>query len=214
MPSPFPGMDPYLENPEVWPNAHARLIADIQETLNLIFRPKYYAWIESRIDDEIPETQLQIFESETRRLVTVIEILSPTNKIAGSAGRESYLRKRAELLQSPVQWVEIDLLREGARLLGGKPYPTCDYTVYVSWLRKRPRAKIWPIFLRQRLPIIPIPLLDVDQDAQLNLREVLDKTYDKSAFDVSLNYKSEAIPPLSPDDAAWADTLLKEKGLR
>ncbi len=268
MPSPFPGMDPYLENPEVWPNAHARLIADIQETLNARIRPKYFAWIESRIylsdeldpgrrvlipdvrvsgfsqqsmpprstansststavldvaepievldliDDEITESQLQIFDAEHRRLVTVIELLSPANKIAGSSGRESYLRKRKELLQSPVQWVEIDLLRDGQRILGGAVYPTCDYTVYVSWARNRPRAKIWPIFLRQRLPVIPVPLLDPDADAQLDLGAVLNTAYDKSAFDVSINYRSNPIPPLSAEDAAWADSLLREKGLR
>src|SRR5262245_9153017 len=49
MASPFPGMDPWLEHPEVWPNAHARLIADIQESLNAVIRPKYVALIESRI---------------------------------------------------------------------------------------------------------------------------------------------------------------------
>lgn len=268
MPSPFPGMDPYLENPEIWPNAHARLIADIQETLNAIIRPKYFAWIESRIylsddldpgrrvlipdvrvsavphrthnrtsqpesqtatamldiaepievldliDDEITENQLQIFEADNRRLVSVIEVLSPTNKIAGSAGRESYLRKRSELLRTPVQWVEIDLLRAGERLLGGRSYPACDYTVYVSWQHKRPRAKVWPIFIRQRLPIVPVPLLEPDADAALDLRAVLDKAYDKSAFDLSIDYKSDPTPPLSAADAEWADNLLKEKGLR
>ena len=48
-----------------------------------------------------------------RLVVTVIEILSPTNKVAGSRGRESYETKRQEVMRSPSHLVEIDLLRRG-----------------------------------------------------------------------------------------------------
>ncbi|MEQ8961940.1 MAG: DUF4058 family protein, partial [Coleofasciculus sp. C2-GNP5-27] len=34
MPSPFPGMNPYLENPELWPEVHHWLITAIAESLN------------------------------------------------------------------------------------------------------------------------------------------------------------------------------------
>ena len=268
MPSPFPGMDPYLENPELWPNAHARMIADVQEVLNETIQPKYVAWIESRIylsneddpgrrvlipdarvsvnpeysksllppgpsgagtavldvaqpvevtvlfEDPITESQIQILERDSRRIVTVIEVLSPTNKIAGSAGRDSYLQKRKELLRSPTQWVEIDLLRSGLPIVTRELYPPCDYTVHVSWVRKRPKALLWPIRLRQRLPMIPIPLLDFDPDLMLDLQHVFTRAFDRSGYRFAINYKSDPTPPLSAEDATWADALLKEKGLR
>ena len=31
MPSPFPGLDPYLEQPDYWPECHSRLIVAIAE---------------------------------------------------------------------------------------------------------------------------------------------------------------------------------------
>src|SRR5712692_9172974 len=43
MPSPFPGMDPYIERPEIWPDFHDRLITFIQEALQPQLRPRYVA---------------------------------------------------------------------------------------------------------------------------------------------------------------------------
>ena len=50
MPSPFPGMDPYLEDPTLWPDVHQRLIAYISEYLQSQVRPKYIARIGERIE--------------------------------------------------------------------------------------------------------------------------------------------------------------------
>lgn len=49
MPSPFPGMDPYLEVRGRWPNVHASLISSIREDLREVIRPKYVAHIQERI---------------------------------------------------------------------------------------------------------------------------------------------------------------------
>ena len=49
MPSPFPGMDPYLENRSLWPDFHTSFIAYIREQLQAQIRPKYNARIEERI---------------------------------------------------------------------------------------------------------------------------------------------------------------------
>src|SRR5690348_17395703 len=49
MPSPFPGMDPYLEDPGLWPDVHHWLISGCTELLNQQLRPKYYARIEERV---------------------------------------------------------------------------------------------------------------------------------------------------------------------
>lgn len=49
MPSPFPGMDPYLEDRALWPDVHASLITYIREALQPHIRPKYVARIGERI---------------------------------------------------------------------------------------------------------------------------------------------------------------------
>ncbi len=79
--------------------------------------------------------------------MTVIELLSPTNKYAGP-DREQYLVKRRELLASPVHFVEIDLLRGGPRM-PMQDLPECDYCVLVSRVETRLDAGLWPIRLRE-----------------------------------------------------------------
>ncbi|MEG4446741.1 DUF4058 family protein [Microcoleus sp. AT9_B5] len=49
MPNPFPGMNPYLEHPDFWPEVHHLLIAMIQESLVPQLVPKYRVAIEKRI---------------------------------------------------------------------------------------------------------------------------------------------------------------------
>jgi hypothetical protein len=49
MPSPFPGMNPYLEHPALWAGIHHRLITAIANDLNPYLRPKYIAAIEERV---------------------------------------------------------------------------------------------------------------------------------------------------------------------
>jgi Protein of unknown function (DUF4058) len=48
MPSPFPGMDLYLEDPFFWHQVHSRLIVALANDLGRRLRPKYYAAIETR----------------------------------------------------------------------------------------------------------------------------------------------------------------------
>ncbi|NET38424.1 MAG: DUF4058 family protein [Cyanothece sp. SIO1E1] len=48
MPSPFPGMDPYLENPELWPEVHSRLIVALADAIASPLLPNYYVAIEKR----------------------------------------------------------------------------------------------------------------------------------------------------------------------
>jgi hypothetical protein len=50
MPSPFPGMDPYLEGPAVWPDFHNRLAYQISDVLNRLLPAPYYAQLEIRAE--------------------------------------------------------------------------------------------------------------------------------------------------------------------
>src|SRR3954468_5575683 len=49
MPSPFPGMDPYLEDPGLWPDVHHGIISQMQAFLNPRVGPNYYVRVEERV---------------------------------------------------------------------------------------------------------------------------------------------------------------------
>lgn len=60
MPSPFPGMDPYLEDPDHWPSFHAKFISEIDTQLGGVLGDRYRSDIEKRVyilDDEDPGAQ-------------------------------------------------------------------------------------------------------------------------------------------------------------
>jgi hypothetical protein len=166
------------------------------------------------IEDEIHETRLEVINREQRMVVTVIEVLSPTNKVAGSRGRASYEEKRAEVMKSPSHFVEIDLLRAGVALGARERVPPADYYVHVSLQDRRPKGRVWPILLPQRLPEIPVPLRPEDQDVPLDLQQVLATAYDRAGYDLELDYRQEPVPPLPGNYVEWADGLLRSKGLR
>jgi Protein of unknown function (DUF4058) len=60
MPSPFPGMNPYLESSDLWPDFHHRLIVEIAYLLAPQLAPKYVVAIEKRVYEEIDETPLLV----------------------------------------------------------------------------------------------------------------------------------------------------------
>src|SRR5439155_2180783 len=101
------------------------------------------------MDEEIEEAFLKIIHVESEALVTVIEILSPTNKIRGSRGRVSFMAKRHEIMNTEVHWVEIDLLRAGVPSVTIPPLRRSDYRVLVSRADNRLRTRYWPMSVRQ-----------------------------------------------------------------
>jgi hypothetical protein len=148
---------------------------------------------------------LEIRDRRDMRIVTVIELLSPSNKQPGP-DREQYVAKRAQLLRSAVHFVELDLLRGGPRM-PLEDLPPCDYYALVSRVDERPQAGVWPIPLRDPLPVIPIPLVAPHQDARLDLKHVLDRVYDAAGYEDYI-YDGEPRPPLSTEHAEWARRFL------
>ncbi len=209
MQSPFPGMDPYLEHPALWPDVHHELISGIRERLNRLIRPGYVARVEERTYlpeddvDDIREARVEIIDANTRSIVTVIEVISPSNKIPGSAGRRSFVEKRLEIMRSSIHWVEIDLLRGNVSLdpfVQSRLAPH-DYSVHVSPVELRPKGRVWPIHLEQQLPTIGVPLRAPDADAPLDLQSMV-----TTAYDATIDYAQEPVPPLSKAQAKWAKT--------
>ena len=265
MASPFPGMDPYLERADLWPDFHNTFIVVAREQLATRLRPNFFVGIEERVyicdeadpareviipdigvirrpehdvrvitieggstvevaepivmqtllDEEIREIRLEILDVASRRVVAVVEVVSPANKIEGARGRKSYSDKRVEIMNSPCHLVEIELLRKGKSLLPATAWDKGDYFVIASRAGKdRPDGKVWPIRLHQRLPTIEIPLTPDVPDVALDLQDVVDVAYDRAGYDLTIDYRAEPTPPLRPQQQEWADKLLKSKGLR
>ena len=257
MPSPFPGMNPYLENPRFWLGFHSQFVAAISQDLNAHLGESYIALVEEQIYiHEVDENTLTAsgradvvltlngppgqdtgtagvldapirvivpyaeaealsrVEVRTREgddLVTVVELLWPTNKRPGW-NRDQYLTKRSLVLNSPAHFVEIDLLRGWQRMPLAEQMPS-DYQVLVSRAEQRPRADLWAAGLRGPLPVAPIPLQAPDADAALNIQSLLHRVYDAGAYR-KLVYQFAPIPPLTAQDAAWTETVLAEAGVR
>jgi hypothetical protein len=251
MPTPFPGMDPYLEQRGVWNQVHTSLIVDIQRFLTPRLRPKYHVGIEQRTylallppsDDlvgipdalvvasgagmtmvapalstvapeigvlpqpeEMRERYLEIRALETQQVVTVIELLSPGNKLSRE-GRAEYERKRLDVLSRRTNLVEIDLLR------ASKPFPMqasrqSDYRIVISRNHQRPPDDQYLFDLPQPIPDIPIPLQPHETEPMLPLGALLHHVYDEGGYDLIVDYSRPADPPLREADAAWAHDLL------
>jgi Protein of unknown function (DUF4058) len=147
---------------------------------------------------------LEVRDRFSRELVTVLEMLSPTNKRGDD--RRQYLAKRSEVLDSAANLVEIDLLR-GGRPMPDANRPDCTYSVVVSRPEDRPRCGFWPIGLKERLPEIPVPLRRDDGEARIDLQEVLNHVYDVFGYE-DFVYSGTPDPALSPEDARWSREVL------
>ena len=158
--------------------------------------------IASLVPEEVPVMRVEVRDVANRRLVTVIEILSPVNKMGD--GAIEYVAKRSALMATSVHLLEIDLLRRGGRVLFESDPPPADYYVYLSRFTNRPYTDIWPIGLRERLPVVPVPLLPPDPDVLLDLQRAVDACYELVRYERLLDYTATPPPPpLSEGDAAW-----------
>jgi hypothetical protein len=144
---------------------------------------------------------IAIRDAANNSLVTSIEILSPVNK--GEPGLTQYRQKRQRLYQADVHLIELDLLRRGTRPFDHPRLPTAPY--FVTLTRAQSAAvDLWPIALRQALPIIPVPLKGEDPDVALDLGEALMEIYDEAGYDLSIDYTQSPPPPaLTPADQSW-----------
>ena len=258
MPSPFPGMDPWLEEPDLFPDLHDTLIVYLREAINATLPSGYFATITTIVwvDDQqrsqpdvsvmarqrpaprggvatleapsvlqpwgirpapepVEEKYLEIRSRGGERIVTAVEILSRSNKAAGSAGRKAYLDKQQEFCLGGVNMVELDLLRAGthttavprsrlARLHDGRVhYHVC---VTESGEVDRLFGAVFP--LERPVPEIEIPLEPGVPRLAIALQPMLDRAYDGGRYSMRVDYTQPPTPPLSPEEQAWADGVL------
>jgi hypothetical protein len=169
--------------------------------------------------EPVSEPFLEIIDRESgNRVVTVIEILSPSNKSPGP-NREQYLRKQREVSFSDANLVEIDLNRFGTHTLAFplthlKPRGRTPYMACVCRATRREMAEVYPMPLWERLPVVRIPLRPDDADVPLDLQALVEQCYRNGGYEGTLNYAAEPDPPLLGADEVWAAEWLHEKGLR
>lgn len=212
MPSPFPGMDPFIES-QKWEAFHFQLIMEIARTLVPQVRPRYEVVPERRAymeRDKYRKVFLLVRDRKSLEPVTVIEALSPGDKILGSDARRRYVAERAEVIEHGTNLVELDLLRGGELLPAAGALPTADYFAFACRKQDCPRSYVWAWTLRDCLPTLPVPLAADRPDLLLDLQAVFTRIYDDYGYDYSLDYRAPIEPPLGAADAAWVANIVKD----
>jgi len=167
--------------------------------------------------EEAVDRYIEVVHIPDREVVTVIELSSPTNK-ADWRGQKEYEGKQLSILRSDVHLIEIDRLRAG-RHWPAVPEPLArrhgPYDYLVSTSRAPDRTVFWCYFrtVREPLPVIGVPLRPGDADATLDIQEAFNRAFDQGRYASWLRYDREPVPPLSPEDQAWAAERLREAGL-
>jgi hypothetical protein len=168
--------------------------------------------------DDLHEAFIEIIDRVGQHVITVLELLSPANKIPG-AGREQYVQKQREILQSETNLVEIDLLRGGmytvavpqANLALHRPW----YGLVNVWRATQPQQyEVYFVRLQERLPRVQIPLLPADADVILDLPALFTRCYDAARYDLDIDYTQPPPVALSASESIWLDNWLRPQGQR
>lgn len=160
-----------------------------------------------RTPREVRVTWLRVENIPNREVVTIIEVLSPTNKAPG-AGRRRYVRKREAIISAGVSLVEIDLLRNWEPMPLESPPPASDYRILVCRGWQRPDALLYPFSVRQAIPKFPLPLLPDDAEPEVDLGPIIDGMHHTARYGQVAGY---AAPPPEPEFAPETQEWIAER---
>lgn len=217
MPSPFPGMNPYIEQPSVWPTFHHHLTAALYQALLPGLVDRYRARIGIRnYQTEVPlftsiiredhaEEYIEIRSRGNGKLVTLVDVVNPTNKQT-TPGRTAYLEQRRRALSERSAVVEIDLLKQGQPILqfDRSGLPAHDYAVTVTRGSSPERYEVYVAPLQKRLPKFNLPLATDDHELVVDLQVAATRAFDQGQIASLLDYSQ----PL-PVSAEFSDTIRK-----
>ena len=267
--NPFPGMNPYLERRDNWPDFHDRLTAAIANEMGPQLPDNYRIAMHRRVEvaepfgppaelalmipdalvtDLDPANQyrplpgaadaarakrpldggavpvrmpyevkvnwLRVTANPDQQPVTIVEVLSPTNKMAGES-RRRYIRKREAILSAGVNLVEIDLLRNWDPMPLETPPPASDYRILICRSWQRPDALLYPFSVREAIPKFPLPLLPDDAEPEVDLGPIIAGMHHTARYNLVAGYDAPPPPPeFAPETQAWvaeqvADLLSK-----
>jgi len=164
---------------------------------------------------ESREPYLEILDAAGERLVTAVEVLSPVNKAPGS-GRDLYVQKQQEVLDSGASLVEIDLLRAGRHSLAvpfilAESLSPHDYLICVTRVGHRSEYEAYPVRLQSRLPRIRVPLNAGEPDVILDLQEAFRYAYDESPAEDRIDYSLPLPGRMSPENLAWCEQIVSAR---
>ncbi|MSR52857.1 MAG: DUF4058 family protein [Gemmataceae bacterium] len=227
MPSPFPGMDPYLDDEAHWPQFQHQLVASLYQILLPGLVDRYRARINQRsfvteeplftsiIRQERQEEYIELRQRTDGRLVTLIDVPSPTNKKLPQ-GRTAYFETRRMARSQNASIVEIDLSLQGAPLLdySREGLPEWDFAVTVTRCTQPERFEIYTSTLAKRLPRFKVPLSPDDRDTILDLQGTFARAYDQSNFADKIDYRQDPATKMSDTQLAWIADWLKQMRLR
>jgi len=161
-------------------------------------------------DVEPVEVRVPVVEIRDRKgnqLITAIELLSPVNK--RHPGLSAYRSKRERLRANGVHFIEIDLLRRGARTLAHPDLPDAHYFIALNRAGNA-QTDVWAIRLQDTLPVVPVPLRAPDRDLPLDVGKALDTLYRERAMDKAIDYGQPPPPPaLSDEEWEWVQSLFQ-----
>lgn len=227
MPSPFPGMDPYLEDEKLWPSFQHQLVNCLYQILLPGLVDRYRARVGQRhyateqalftsvVREEHHEEFIEIRQRTDGRLITLVDVVSPANKTT-TQGRQTYLDKRREGRSASSNLVEIDLVLQGQPMLdySRDGLPDWDYAVTVTRSTQPERYEIYTATLQKRLPRFRLPLAADDRDTVLDLHAACARAYDQGNFAAKIDYNRDPVTTLTADDRQWLNEHLKKEKLR
>ncbi len=227
MPSPFPGMDPFLEADKLWPVFHHHFVASLFQILlpNLIDR--YRARVGQRcyhtemplftsvIREEHSEEFIEVRQRSDNRLVTLVDVVSPTNKVK-TEGRVAYLERRRDARMQNASIVEIDLVMQGEPMLdySRDGLPDWDYAITVTRCAQPERYEIYTSTLQKRLPRFKLPLAADDRDTVVDLQAAFARCYDQSGLGSQIDYQKTPVCIKEEEDRRWLNDLLVQMKIR
>lgn len=227
MPSPFPGMDPYLEHASVWSTFHYNLMNVLFQVVTPSLIEKYRARVVERVftveqvlftsvqREEYREPFLELRQRTDGKLVTLVEAVSPTNKTT-AVGRQNYQHKHNEAMRFRANIVEIDLVLEGQRMhdFSRENLPSWDYSVVVTRAPRPEQYELYTAALDKRLPRFRLPMGADDRDVVVDLQAVVHRVYDQADLGKAVDYQSNPTTPLAAAQLAWLDGVLRKEGIR
>ena len=213
MPSSFPGMDPYLEVPDLWPSFQQAFVDCLREALLPGLPDRYQIRVCERDYGEQAEHREQYIEIVHRsdaRLVTLLDLVSPSNKTA-AAGREAFLNTREQARVAGASLVELDFVLQGEPMLeySREGLPRWDYAVTVARASHPERYEIYLATLQKRLPRFRVPLARDDRDHVLDLQSAFARCYDRADFGSRIDYRE--MPAVLRDRIAVAAYYLWQR---
>jgi hypothetical protein len=227
MPSPFPGMDPYLEDEKLWPAFQHHLVHGLYQILLPGLMDRYRARVAQRsfgteqalftsvVRQDHHEPYIEVRQRTDGKFITLVEVVSPANKTTPQ-GREAYTAKRCEARAAGANLVEIDLVLQGQPMLdyARDGLPEWDYAVTVTRGTQPERHEIYTATLDKRLPRFRLPLASDDRDTVVDLQAAFARTFDQGKFAEQIDYLKDPVTRLDDADRVFVDQRLRDQKIR